>query len=221
MITLPPDLLSQVSAWSTPFIVGCGVLHLLLFLYLTAWARRDLRRLAHDFDSFTRDLRHRSLLERGTDLSDQIDAFLADIRDVLDNPSKQIERRALMQRMQILDEERRYLQSLRFETWYTVARTMIEAYPLAGVMGTVFAIGAALQASPAEQDGSVGVIVKYFGHSIWTTFAGLIAAVILMFVNSLVETRFRRLGECRVHVRETVARAKRELSLVSAGETIP
>jgi hypothetical protein len=39
-----------------------------------------------------------------------------------------------------------------------------------------------------------------------------------MFVNSIVETRFRRLAENRAHVRETVARAKRELSLATAGE---
>lgn len=221
MPELPPDLLSQVSSWSTPVIAGCGVFHLLVFLYLMAWARRDLRRLAHDFDSFTRDMKHRSVLDRNGDLSDQIDAFLADIRDVLDDPAQLSERRALVQRMQILDEERRYLQSHRFETWYTVARTMIEAYPLAGVMGTVFAIGAAMQTQPDGGEGSVGAIVKYFGHSIWTTFAGLIAAVVLMFVNSLVETRFRRLSECRTHVRETVARAKRELALTPAGAATP
>ncbi len=221
MPELPPDLLSHVSSWSTPVIAGFGVFHLLVFFYLMAWARRDLRRLAHDFDAFTRDMKHRSVLDRSGDLSDQIDAFLADIRDVLDDPAKHAERKALAQRMQILDEERRYLQSLRFETWYTVARTMIEAYPLAGVMGTVFAIGAAMQTQPDGGEGSVSAIVKYFGHSIWTTFAGLIAAVVLMFVNSVVETRFRRLSECRTHVRDTVARAKRELSLTTTGAATP
>ncbi len=220
MPELPPDLLSQVSSWSMPFIAGCGVFHLFIFFYLSMWARRDLRRLTHDLDSFTRDMKHRSVLDRNSDLSDQIDAFLADIRDVLDDPAKQSERKALMQRMQILDEERRYLQSHRFETWYTVARTMIEAYPLAGVMGTVFAIGAAMQTQP-DGEGSVSAIVKYFGHSIWATFAGLISAVVLMFVNSVVETRFRRLSECRTHVRETVARTKRELSFAAAGAATP
>ena len=47
----------------------------------------------------------------------------------------------------------------------------------------------------------------------WATFAGLLAAIVLMFLNSLVETRFRRLTETREHIRETIVRTKRELSL--------
>jgi hypothetical protein len=39
-----------------------------------------------------------------------------------------------------------------------------------------------------------------------------------MFLNSIVEPTFLRLGENREHVRETVAKAKRELSL-SGGDT--
>ncbi len=218
MASIPPEWLSHVSNWSTPVIAGAGLLHLLLFAWLRGWAARDLRRLAHDFDQFTRDLKQRSLFEKGTDLSDQIDAFLADIRDVLDDPTKRAERVALAQRMRILDEERRYLHSHRFETWYTIARTMIEAYPLAGVLGTILAIGAALQMSPSDDTNTVGLIVRYFGDAIWSTFAGLIAAITLMFVNSVVETRFRRLGECRTSVRETVARAKRELAVAVAGD---
>jgi biopolymer transport protein ExbB len=213
MPTLPPDLLQQVSALTTPVIAGAALLHGLLFLWLYAWSRRDLRRLANDFDSFTRGLKHRSLFERGTNLSDQLDAFLADIRDVLNDPRRSAERKALADRMHILDEKRRYLHSHSFETAYNICRTMIEAYPLAGVLGTILAIGAALQL-PAEDGGTaVNAIVKYFGDAIWSTFAGLVAAIILMFFNSAVETRFRRLGENRLQVRETVARAKRELSL--------
>jgi biopolymer transport protein ExbB len=212
------DLLHLVSTWATPVIAGTAALHFLAFLWLTAWARRDLRRLAGDFDAFTRDLKHRSLFERGADLTDQLDAFLADVRDVLDNSQQAADRQALHNRMKILDEERRYLHSQSFETAYNVCRTMIEAYPLAGVLGTILAIGAALQVSSGEEANAVNTIVKYFGVAIWSTFAGLIAAIGLMFINSLVEPRFLRLGESRLQVRETVARAKRELSLAAAGD---
>ncbi|MDZ4685717.1 MAG: MotA/TolQ/ExbB proton channel family protein [Planctomycetaceae bacterium] len=219
---MPPwskDLLQECSRYATPVIIVAAGLHLLFFLWLTAWARRDLRRLAATFDAFTRGLKHRSLFDRGTDLSEQIDAFVADVRDVLDDPTKSADRHALFQRMQILDEERRYLHSHAFETWYNVARTMIEAYPLAGTMGAILAIGSALQMSPDDTRNTVTTIVRFFGEAIWSTFAGLIAAIILMFVNSVVETRFRRLGENRAHVREMVARTKRELSLAaSAGD---
>lgn len=214
---LTTDLLTRLSALSTPVIVAVALLHLLAFFWLRAWAGRDLRRMAADFDSFTRELKHRSLLERGINLSDQIEAFLADIRDVLDDPAKKSERQALWHRMRILDEERRYLQSHAFDTAYTVCRSMIEAYPLAGVLGTILAIGAALQSGQGNAQQTVSDIVRFFGDAIWSTFAGLIAAMVLMFINSIVETQFGRLSENRQHVRETVARAKRELAL-SAGE---
>lgn len=216
---LTTDLLSKLSTLSTPVIAGVAVLHLLAFLLLRAWAGRDLRRMATDFDSFTRELKQRSLFERGTNLSDQIEAFLADIRDVLDDPAKKTERQNLWHRMRILDEERRYLQSHAFETCYNVCRSMIEAYPLAGVLGTILAIGAALQGGQGKNaQQTVSDIVRFFGDAIWSTFAGLIAAMVLMFINSIVETQFRRLTENRQHVRETVARAKRELA-ITAGES--
>lgn len=216
---MPPwsqELMQQCSRLVTPVIAGAAVLHFLVFLWLSAWARGDVRRLAATLDAFTRDLKYRSLFERGADLSEQVDAFVADVRDVLDDPSKSVERQALAQRMQILDEQRRYLHSHSFETCYNIARTMIEAYPLAGTMGAILAIGSALQMSPDDSRNTVGTIVRFFGEAIWSTFAGLISAVILMFVNSVVETRFQRLGENRAHVREMTARAKRDLSLAAA-----
>lgn len=213
--SVSPSLLQALSSLSTAAILLAFLLHLVCFFWLWTWSRRDERRMAADFEAFTRDLKHRSILERGLPLSDQIEAFLADIRDVLDDPARQAERKALWQRMKILDEERRYLQSQSFETAYTICRTMIEAYPMAGILGTILAIGAALQAGKGSGDATatVSAIVRNFGESIWATFSGLTAAIILMFINSMVETRFRRLAENREHVRETITRAKREMSL--------
>jgi biopolymer transport protein ExbB len=209
------ELLNRLSALAMPVIAVVALIHLLLFFWLMSWARRDLRRMAADFDQFTRELKYRSILERGSNLSDQIDAFLADIKDVLDDPSKTAERQNLWLRMKILDEERRYLQSQSFETWYTICRTMIEAYPLAGVLGTVLAIGAGLQSGQANAQQTVADIVRNFGEAIWATFIGLFSAMTLMFINSIVETKFRRLAENRLHVREIVARTKRELSIAA------
>ncbi|MCX7395141.1 MAG: MotA/TolQ/ExbB proton channel family protein [Planctomycetales bacterium] len=210
---LSAELLSRLAGLSAPVIAGVAVLHILSFAWLALWARRDLRRMASDFDSFTRELKHRSLLDRHINLSDQIDAFLADVTEVLDDPTKKAERLSLAHRLRTLDEQRRYLQSQAFETYYSVCRTMIEAYPLAGVLGTILAIGAALQGGQGNAQKTVADIVRNFGDSVWATFAGLVAAIGLMFLNSLLETRFHRLAENRKQVRETVARAKRELSL--------
>ncbi len=218
----PGSVLNQLSAISTLVIVAALAVHLFVFFVLWLWARRDLRVIASSLFDFTRRLRNQSLLDSTAHLSDQIDAFLSDVNDVLDDPSRRADRTALLERMRLLDEKRRYLNSMFFETVYNIARTMIEAYPLAGVLGTILAIGAALQTDAAAgQVVSVSSIVGRFGDAIWSTFAGLIAAVILMFVNSVLETGFERLSENRRHVRETIARAKRELSLQAASEGEP
>jgi len=216
--TLSAEWLRLAAASSTPLIVIVAVLHLLAFCWLVIWARSDQRRMLSDLDDFTRGLRHRSVLERGVDVSDQIDAFLADVKDVLETPGRDGERQALTDRFRILDERRRYLHAQRFETWYTVCRAMIEAYPMAGILGTVLAIGAALQLNMGQSGTrTVSAIVEYFGASIWSTFAGLLAAMVLMFFNSLVETRFRRLAENREQIRETISRTKRELAFSREG----
>lgn len=208
-------LLDNLSGIST-FLIGCAcAVHLSVFFALSIWARRDLRQIASSLDDFTRALKHRSILGRTGHLSDQIDAFIADVNDVLQDPQRRADRQSLLQRMNILDEKRKYLSSMFFETTYNISRTMIEAYPLAGVLGTILAIGAALQASPGDAASNVSTIVARFGDAIWSTFAGLISAIVLMFLNSILEPPFQRLSENREHVRHMIATAKRELSLAT------
>lgn len=213
------DLLRQLSGLSTTVILCALAVHLFVFLLLWIWARRGLQNIASAMFDFTRGLKNQSLLDSSAHLSDQIDAFLADVNDVLEDTSRRADRQALLGRMRVLDEKRRYLNSMFFETIYNISRTMIEAYPLAGVLGTILAIGAALQVDAAAQQAvTVSSIVGRFGDAIWSTFAGLMAAILLMFVNSMVETGFERLGENRRHVRESIARAKRELSMQTTAE---
>lgn len=208
------DLLRQLSGLSTTIILCALAVHLFVFFVLWIWARRDLRNIASSMFDFTRRLKNQSLLDSSAHLSDQIGAFLADVNDVLEDPSREEDREVLLSRMRVLDEKRRYLNSMFFETVYNITRTMIEAYPLAGVLGTILAIGAALQVEGGvNQAVTVSAIVGRFGDAIWSTFAGLTAAILLMFINSMVETSFERLGENRRNVRETIARAKRELAM--------
>lgn len=202
-------MLELISRYAAYVITIVAVVHLVSFIVLKYWADRDRKTIAQTLRRFTDGLPNRSSLDWNAHLSDQIEGFLADINDVLSNPKLQSQRDLLNQRMQILDERRDYLQSLRFETAWNVARTMIEAYPLAGVLGTICAIGAAIG---GPDGGTVTAIVSRFGESIWSTFAGLFAAICLMFISSLLEPGFMRLSENRLHVRETIAKAKRELS---------
>jgi len=215
-----PNLVEQLSGLSTTIILGAAGLHLLWFFWLSMCSTSDLRNIAISLDEFTRDLRHRSILGKKTHLSDQIEAFISDVNEVLTDQTRTEERKSCLLRMKILDERRKYLDSSAFDTAYNICRTMIEAYPLAGVLGTILAIGAALQAGPAGEGATtVAAIVTRFGDAIWSTFAGLISAIVLMFVNSMVETRFERLSSNRGHVRDMVARAKRELSMTLETES--
>lgn len=211
-------LLKQLSAASTFVICAAFAVHLFVFFVLWVWSRRDLRKIASSLYDFTKGIRNQSLLDSHSHLSDQIDAFLADVNDVMDDPTRKQERTSLLERMKILDEKRRYLDSMLFETVYNMARTMIEAYPLAGVLGTILAIGAVLQ-TPESADASVSVVGSLLGElgkAIWSTAAGLVSAMILMFLNSCLEPAFSRLTENRTHVRQTVSRVKRELAMSEA-----
>lgn len=213
------ELLQYLSTVSTLIIIMVFGVHLFLYFVLWVWSRRDLKKIASALFDFTRGLSHQSLLDSTAHISDQIDAFLSDVNEVLDETGRKADRQALLLRMRVLDEKRRYLNSMFFETVYNMARTMIEAYPLAGVLGTILAIGAALQAgSPDQSTATVGLILGRFGDAIWSTAAGLIAAMILMFLNSCLEPAFNRLAENRMHVRETVSRVKRELAFAQAAE---
>lgn len=201
-------LLQNLSSVSTMIIAGAFAIHFCGFLVLWSWAGQSWRRIISLLDDFTRMISNRSILDYTAHKSDQIEAFLADVSEVLDDPARDDERRALLDRVNILDSKRRYLSSLSFETTYNMTSTMVEAYPLAGVLGTVLAIGAALATDP-----SVNTIVSRFGDAIWSTCAGLAAFMLLLFLNSLLEPGFQRLNENRKQVREMIARVKRELSL--------
>ena len=117
----------------------------------------------------------------------------------------------ILTRMSILDEQRRYLDSFRFESAWNVARTGIEIYPLLGVLGTIFALWLAMREPSADASATVGAIVQRFGLAIDSTFAGLAIAVFLMVVNSFLETLFVRLAENRRAVRQLVTQVKRDL----------
>jgi biopolymer transport protein ExbB len=204
------QFLDMLSVLSTSIIAVCAAVHFVLFILLYVWYRNDLSRIAAALDDFTRGIKHRSMLDRTSHLSDQIEAFLTDVNETLDDPARSADRETLLARMNILDEKRKYLQSMGFEISYNVCRTMIEAYPLGGILGTILAIGLVVQQGDAA---SPALIVERFGQAIWSTCAGLVAAVVLMFFNSLVETSFVRLAENRHHVERAVARVKRALAL--------
>jgi biopolymer transport protein ExbB/TolQ len=192
-------------------ICGLATVHAVGFVVLWRWSSRDYRSQYRLLEDFTSGLSHRSRLAVGGHIADQVDAFLADIRDVLGRDPTDSSRQTLTDRIYVLDERRDYLNSMSFEKWTNMARTVIEVYPLLGILGTILAVAAALPALEANEAGAMTDIMRLFGAAIWSTIWGLGAAIILMWANSWLEPEYSRLAEIRINVRDVVAQAKREL----------
>jgi biopolymer transport protein ExbB len=192
-------------------ICGLATVHAVGFVMLWRWSKRDYQSQFRLLEDFTSGLSHRSRIAPGGHIADQVDAFLADIRDVLGRDSTDPRRMTLKDRIYVLDERRDYLNSMSFEKWTNMARTVIEVYPLLGILGTILAVAAALPALEANDAGAMTDIMRLFGAAIWSTIWGLGAAIILMWANSWLEPEYSRLAEIRVNVRDVVAQAKREL----------
>ena len=205
------SILSAMAELSTWIIVVAACMHVAIFIGLVLWARRDMQILTGTLQDYTRHLKQRSVLDPTAHLTDQMEAFLADVEDVLNDPSRTEERNILRTRINLLDEKRRYLHALKFETIANSARTMVEAYPLAGVLGTIISIGAALSVTAGAETETLSLIVARFGDAIWSTFAGLTAGLILLLISSLLEPSFQRLSEVRSHIRSVVSAVKSRL----------
>jgi len=200
-------LLNFATTWFTPMILILGAIHLIVFWILRIWAGRQVHDLADKLDRFTHELDSRSRLDWHGHLTDQIDAFVEDVHEAMQDRNQLAQ---LRERIQILDEERNYLNSYRFESIWNVSRSGIEVYPLLGVLGTIFALWLALRQPAEDATANVGTIVERFGLAIDSTFAGLAVAIVLMVVHSYYETIFSRLTENRRHVREMVTHLKRQ-----------
>jgi len=189
-----------------------AVAHVVLFIVLWRWSKRGYRSQYRLLEDFTQGLSHKSRIALGGHIADQIDAFLSDIRDVLGRDASDGQRQKLKERINVLDERRSYLNSMAFEKWTNMARTVIEIYPLLGILGTILAVAAALPALESENTAAMTDIMRLFGQAIWSTIFGLAAAIILMWINSWLEPEYGRLVEIRINVRDVVAQAKRELA---------
>ena len=198
------------------FILLLAAAHLAGFRYLAWERRRQSRWLADHLENLLQGFSSRADRDPYQTIDEQIDAFLANIQEALDDPARDDDRRRLYEQIMVKDETKKYLRGSRFETLYNLARTAIEVYPLLGIMGTVLAIGLALN-GPAGDLATAATerIVRNFAGSIWATLAGIGCGIILLLVNSLIEPAFTRLLDHRWDVRETIAAVKTQLGTQS------
>ena len=216
-----------------------GVLHGMVFVGLSISRWRQARRLAmHLEDILGPAYRH---LDQDPDrtIDEVIDGFFHDIDEVITDGRSAAKAHDLAHRLSTKDEARKYLKVMRFERVYSFARTGIEAWPLAGILGTVLAISFGMQAgtatpndpplaiaqtttypangnnalpSPQQVDtGPTSAIIRNFGMAIGSTILGLFFGVVFMLGNAWVEPGFERLMEHRKSIREAVRTAKNVL----------
>jgi biopolymer transport protein ExbB/TolQ len=132
-------------------ILLLGAVHAAGFVALLRARNSRVRQLESHLTNLVGGLSRRSDHDPSHTVDERIDTFIADIREVIQHPHSPGEARRLYERIVSKDELRRYLQGTKFETWYNVARTGIEIYPLLGIIGTVLAIGLGLNARPTPE----------------------------------------------------------------------
>jgi len=188
--------------------------HLLGFYRLWRERGRQAMWLAGHLENLLQGFASRADRDPYQTVDEQIDSFLANIREALADPSRSVDRQKLHEQIIAKDETKKYLRGSHFETLYSLARTGIEIYPLLGIMGTVLAIGLALH-GPGGGDAATATerIVRNFAGSIWATLAGIGCGVVLLLVNSILEPQFQRLLEHRMDVRDAVASVKSQLGI--------
>jgi hypothetical protein len=239
------SLLQWLSENASLLICVLAVFHFLLFIWLRVQWSGALRKLQDFLGSLLRNIPGTTDLRRATDLDDQIEDFLQDVHAILTQDHFQEERATILTRVVAKKEQRPYLRAKGFERWYSVARAGVEIYPLAGILGTILAMGVSLTAAPPVQmpdseadraaitegieaditplgatssdETAVASIVTNFRSAIWSTFFGLLFAILFMGINAWHEPSFTRLVEYRKAVREAIREAERGM-VVAQGE---
>src|SRR5678815_2290003 len=205
----------------SPWIIGVvGVIHVLCFLALWHNRNKQARRLEAHLRNIVGTFSTHMDVDAYSTLDERIDGFVHDIREVLRDPNRREAQRKLYYRLVTKEESKTYLQGKTFETVYNVLQTFIETYPFWGILGTLLGIGLGFTAQAMTQTTGSSQIVKNFGGAIWCTVAGLVCAIVLMLLHSVMEPGLKRLAEHRAAVRDVIRSAKTELG-VSMAEPAP
>jgi biopolymer transport protein ExbB len=231
-----------LSDHSVHIILTLATIHVLGFLWLFR-ARNVMRRqLKLELHNTVKNLPSCPDEPLQVDVDDQIDRFITVIREVVQDPARPDERRQIHNELRVRSKALRSVRSSFWETLHNLGRNFIEAYPLMGILGTILAIGLGISspadaspdpgpaepttlpvvqnaseifvvAAPPQSESAVATIVGNFKNAIWSTFWGIAAAIVLIFMNALLEPGFGRLIEHQRAVREIMRMATREASV--------
>lgn len=197
-------------------IVLVAILNVACWFFLVTTASRSSKQMFAWLQNLVGPFTRRRDVAPDAHQLDSIDAFLSDIRDVVEHPQDENELRQLHQRVTIKGETRLHGLSHMFEQIYGLCRASIEAFPLLGILGTVLAIAAGMHAtSDGETASQISQVVKNFGESVYCTAWGIFFAIIFSFVNGWYESEFDRvIGQTRM-LEDLVLAVKKKVGLAT------
>ncbi len=208
------SILQPISDYSTTIICFVACFHFFAFLGLI-WARRKrTQKMGEALDEILREtgVATSKMAELSDD--DMIDSYCQDLLGVLkDNDSAKIMH--LKTKLLTFDKLKPYKKTHMVETGYNLARTLIETYPLMGILGTVIALTVGLgqvdssavvnfttplvsnsesdpiQVIDQNDNATVKIrrIIDNFGSAIKSTFAGLAFGIFFMLWNTGVQIK--------------------------------
>jgi biopolymer transport protein ExbB len=203
--------LSSIWVW---VIVLCGILNVAAWAYLIHKASKSSKLMYSWLRGLVGPFSRRRDVEPDAHALDSIDAFLADIRDVVEHPMNDTELSSLNERIAIKGEGRPHGLSHHFEQVYGLCRASIEAFPLLGILGTILAIAAGMQATSGDQNASqITQVVKNFGESVYCTAWGILFAIVFSFVNGWFEPDFQRVIGQNHSLDDLVLAVKKKIGL--------
>jgi biopolymer transport protein ExbB len=197
-------------------IYFCAILNVVAWFYLVLTAGQSSKQMFAWLQNLVGPFSRRRDVQPAAHQLDSIDAFLADVRDVVEQPEDEAELRSLQQRITIKGESRPHGLSHMFEQIYGLCRASIEAFPLLGILGTVLAIAAGMQATSDGQTASqITQVVKNFGESVYCTAWGILFAIVFSFVNGWYEPDFHRvIGQTHM-LEDLVLAVKKKVGLAT------
>lgn len=222
--------------------VPLGLFHLMLFVSLQAQLKRRLAMLR----AFVRNLASRVVQPWSEErpestVAEEIDLLLHDLKDAAAAGAWDPERSSrIRDAVFAADAPHKYLYDRSFEKRLSLAKAIIEIYPLLGIVGTVLAIAAGMApldarephvrpaivaASPAPGSAAIAPrldedssgenelrnVTQNFGHSVWTTLIGLSLAIVFLLLSSWWEPEFQQLIEYRRGIADILHNVKSRL----------
>lgn len=197
-------------------ICGLAAWNVWLWLNLICLARTSWRSMHARLNDLVRGFARRDADPNGHPL-DAVDAFLADVQDIVEQPRNSEELVKFSERLRIKDESRAHELTHSFETKYSFCRASIEAFPLMGILGTVLAIAAGMGHASGDGDSSARIsqVVSNFGESVYCTGWGIFFAALFSLVNGYFEPKFDRVIKHR-HMLEALVLAAKKKACVAA-----